>query len=262
MRQILEGIISLIEALITWPSLFFYIAIKYHKEFRAILNRLESAKFGDAEISLSKKQTEKAIDKTLEEFSKDIMTPIIQSLAPNEASNTNKKRYLKNNNGEINTASFSVQIGDVDGDGRDEFVISSMEGLYWCRVRIFKPILEFREQEIKTYFEMIGEICPVNFLEDVSDIDRDAHAEIIVNEDNKSSGLPHAAGHRDRVVYKFRDGQLYEFSREEIPRLNTQFEMNKFAEKSFREKDKIMNDIIDNLLSESCLLYTSDAADE
>lgn len=32
--------------------------------------------------------------------------------------------------------------------------------------------------------------------------------------------------------------------------MNTQFEMNKFAEKSFREKDKIMNDIIDNLLSE------------
>ncbi len=64
---------------------------------------------------------------------------------------------------------------------------------------------------------LIGEISPANFIEDIQDIDNDNCYEIIVNEDDKECDKPHAAGYRERVIYKWNIDKLVPISREKIP---------------------------------------------
>jgi uncharacterized protein YecT (DUF1311 family) len=96
---------------------------------------------------------------------------------------------------------------------------------------------------------LIGEICPVNFLEDVRDIDSDTFAEIIVNEDDRNSGQPHVAGLREKVIYKLINNRLSEVSREKLPILNTQAEMNEFSARDFKEIEIKMNQIFEKIIS-------------
>jgi hypothetical protein len=191
-KELLELLVKLIEAG-AWPSLVAYVAINYRNEFRSILKRLDKAKFGEAEISLSKEQAEEAVVKASEQAINLLKGSFEKLEQFNELSA----------NEEIDKA-FAVRTADIDGDGRDELIISTLEGPYSSHVRIFKPMFKRdKDYELITSFNLIGEICPVNSIVDIRDIDSGKHSEIVVIEDEKGSDKPHAAGLKEKVVYKF-----------------------------------------------------------
>jgi hypothetical protein len=204
-KELLELLVKLIEAG-AWPSLVAYVAINYRNEFRSILKRLDKAKFGEAEISLSKEQAEEAVVKASEQAINLLKGSFEKLEQFNELSA----------NEEIDKA-FAVRTADIDGDGRDELIISTLEGPYSSHVRIFKPMFKRdKDYELITSFNLIGEICPVNSIVDIRDIDSGKHSEIVVIEYEKGSDKPHAAGLKEKVVYKFIKGKLKEISREKI----------------------------------------------
>jgi uncharacterized protein YecT (DUF1311 family) len=239
LKELLEVLVKFIEA-VAWPGVVAFVATNYRSEFRSILNRLEKAKLGEAELLLSKEQAEETVAKASEQAINILFSGNAENSITSNKSSTNQETDKP----------VAVRTGDVDGDGRDELIVSSLEGPYWSRVKVFKPILEMsRNNKLETSFKLIGEICPVNFLEDVRDIDSDKYAEIIVNEDEQGSNQPHAAGFREKVIYKFISGQIKEISREKIPRLNTQGEMNEFAAQEFKDSDCKMNEVFDKIIS-------------
>ena len=163
-----------------WPSLIWYIALRYKKEFKSILHRLQTAKLGGAEVSLGKEQANKIADQTLQETVKLIM-PSIDSI-------------VNMNHGDVDRI-ISISANDIDGDGQDELITSTLEGPYWSHLRVFKPILTLvNNDHFENNFQLIGEIFPANGIEDIKDIDNDNCYEIIVNEDDKECDNPHAAG--------------------------------------------------------------------
>jgi uncharacterized protein YecT (DUF1311 family) len=237
LKELLEVLVNFIEA-VAWPSVVAFVAINYRGEFRSILNRLEKAKLGDAELLLSKEQAEETVAKASEQAINLISGSIEGSII-----------FKKSDANQETDRPVMVRTGDIDGDGRDELIVSSLEGPYWSRVRVFKPVLQMsNNSELETSFKLIGEICPVNFLEDVRDIDSDTFAEIIVNEDDRNSGQPHAAGFREKVIYKLINNRLEEVSREKLPTLNTQAEMNEFAARDFKENEIKMNKIFEEII--------------
>ena len=237
LKEFLEVLVKLIEA-VAWPGVVAFVALNYRSEFRSILNRLEKAKLGEAELLLNKEQAEETVAKASEQAI-NLLSGSIDSIISSKYSG----------NQEIDKP-IDVRTGDIDGDGRDELIVSILEGPYWSRVKVFKPILNMtKNNELETYFKLLGEIFPVNFLEDVRDIDSDKYAEIIMNEDGRESDLPHAAGLRERVIYKWISGRLSEISREKLPMLRTQAEMNQFAAQNFKNSEKKMNESFENLVS-------------
>lgn len=236
LKELLEVLVKLIEA-VAWPGVVAFVALNYRSEFRSILNRLEKAKLGEAELLLNKEQAEETVAKASEQAI-NLLSGSIESSRISRKSSGNQ---------EIDKP-VAVRTGDIDGDGRDELIVSIPEGPYWSRVKVLKPILNMtKNSEIETSFKLMGEICPVNFLEDVRDIDSDKYAEIIMNEDDRESDLPHAAGLRERVIYKWISGQLSEISREKLPMLSSQAEMNQFAAQEFKNSDKKMSEFFEKL---------------
>lgn len=185
-----------------WPSLIWYIALRYTKEFKSILNRLQTAKLGSAEVSLGKEEAKKLVDQTLQESVK-LITPSIDSIASRDDRNTDKIILIRAN--------------DIDGDGQDELITSTLEGPYWVHIRVFKPVVTLvNNYHFENKFKLIGEISPANCIEDIKDVDNDNCYEIIVNEDDKEFDKPRAAGYRERVIYKWSVDKLVEVSREKI----------------------------------------------
>lgn len=184
-----------------WPSLIWYIALRYTKEFKSILNRLQTAKFGGAEVSLSKEEAKKLVDKTLQESVK-LITPSIDSIA-----NINRRDADR---------IISISANDIDGDGKDELITSTIEGPYSVHIRVFKPVVTLvSDDHFENKFVLIGEIYPANFIEDIKDVDNDDCYEIIVNEDDPEKR--HFEGYKERVVYKWNVDKFIEVSREKIP---------------------------------------------
>jgi uncharacterized protein YecT (DUF1311 family) len=238
LKELLEVFVKFIEA-VAWPSVVALVALNYRSEFRSILNRLEKAKLGEAELLLSKEQAEETVAKASEQA--------INLFSGSADISITSNKYI---NEQVSDKPVLVRTGDVDGDGIDELIVSSIEGPYSCRVKVFKPILSVsKNNELETSFKLIGEIYPVNFLEDVRDIDSDNYDEIIVNEDELGSNQPHAAGFREKVVYKLISGKIKEISREKIPRLNTQSEMNEYAAQELRDSESQMNKVFDEIIS-------------
>lgn len=238
-KEILEAFTNLGNA-VAWPGVVAIVAIRYRSELRSILNRLEKAKLGEAEFLLSKEQTEKTLAKTSEQAINLISKSIESQIRSSEFDMNQEKDRL-----------VAVHTGDIDGDGKDELVVSNIEGSHSVCIKVFKPIINLIEDKgLETSFKLIGEIYPANFLEDVQDVDSDKYAEIIVNEDERESSEPHAAGKRERVTYKWIEGQLLEISREKLPLLNTQGEMNQFAELEYENIDKKMNEIWQKIVSD------------
>jgi uncharacterized protein YecT (DUF1311 family) len=238
LKELLEVLVKFIEA-VAWPGVVALVALNYRSEFRSILNRLEKAKLGEAELLLSKEQAEETVAKAS-----------VQAINLFSGSADNSIISNKFINNQETDRPVAVRTGDIDGDGRDELIVSSLEGPYWSRVKVFKPILSMsRNNGLETSFKLIGEICPVNFLEDVRDIDSDNYDEIIVNEDELGSNQPHAAGLREKVIYKLISGKIKEISREKIPRLNTQGEMNEYAAQELKDSEIKMNEVFDEIIS-------------
>ena len=207
--EILEIIVKLVQAT-AWPVVVAFVALKYRQEFRAILKRLEKAKFGDTEFLLGKEQAEEAITKSSEKLI-NLITPDNLSHQLNQDS---KGSELENSN----PLPFAVRTADVDGDGKNELVISNPLGAYSSHVRVFKPIIELdRGGKTTVSFKIIGEIFPVNFLVDVKSINSDKKALIIVNEDEKSQ--PHVVAAKDEITYRWMDGKFYEVSRRRVREL-------------------------------------------
>lgn len=238
LKELLEVFVKLVEA-VAWPGVVGYVALNYGDDFRSILKRLEKAKLGEAELLLSKEQAEETVAKVSEQA--------INLLSGSSESSIVSSEFTID---EETDRPVAVRTGDIDGDGKDELIVSSLEGPYWCRVKVFKPILKItKNHQLETSFKLIGEICPVNFLEDVRDIDSDNNAEIIVNEDERESAQPHAVGLRETVIYKWISGRLSEISRERLPMLRTQTEMNQFAANKFKDSDQKMSKVFEKLLS-------------
>lgn len=143
----------------------------------------------------------------------------------------------------------NVRTGDVDGDGIDELVVFVSDGNYWGRIQVFKPNIIYTNQGIKTDFIQIGEIFPVNSLEAVRDIDFDKQEEIIVNEDDKESGQPHAAGLRENVTYKWNSNQFTEVNRKKLPVRWTSDEINGMSVADYNESENKMNDTFNRVIS-------------
>jgi len=207
--EILEIIVKLVQA-IAWPVVVAFVALKYRQEFRAILKRLEKAKFGDAEFSLAKEQAEDVVTKSSAKLL-NLISPDIESESRylNRDSEDSKSRNLKQ-------LASVVRTADVDGDGKNELVISNPLGPYNNHVRVFKPIVDFnRLRETTVSFELIGEIRQVNYIVDIKNIDLDKKAIIIVNEDEKSS-KPHVLSAKDNVTYKWIAGEFHEIDRKRV----------------------------------------------
>jgi uncharacterized protein YecT (DUF1311 family) len=219
---LLEAIIKFINA-IAWPAVIAFVALRYRNEFRSILERIQTAKVGGAEFSIGQK-------KEVEEATTKASANLLSELSVNN-------QFTISSNSDRN-----VKTGDIDGDGIDELVVFNIEGPYSGRIRVFKPNFSYENKGIKTDFILIGEIYPVNGLETVQDTDFDKQAEIIVNEDDKESNQPHAAGLRERVTYKWKSNQFIEVQRKKLPVRWTQGEMNDFSQDNYKESDKKMNE--------------------
>jgi uncharacterized protein YecT (DUF1311 family) len=226
---LLEAIIKFINA-IAWPAVIAFVALRYRNEFRSILERIQTAKVGGAEFSIGQK-------KEVEEATTKASANLLSELSVNN-------QFTISSNSDRN-----VKTGDVDGDGIDELIVFNIEGPYSGRIRVFKPNFSYENKGIKTDFVLIGEIYPVNGLETVQDTDFDKQAEIIVNEDDKESNQPHAAGLRERVTYKWKSNQFIEVSRKKLPIQWTQQEMNALSHDYYVESDKKMHDSFNIIIS-------------
>ncbi len=200
-----EELVKLVGNL-AWPSLVFFIACRYQKEFQDLLTRLGKAKIGPAEFTLEK--VEKSVIQSAEETSKLLEKSL-------RYSNLLSQNRSNEDTTEIRDLHRAIRVADIDNDDQEEIIISQFEGSYWSRIRVFKPIARSRGADISIDFILLGEIFPVNFLEEVRDFDSDHIPEIIVNEDEIGE-KPHVIASKDEVVYKWIDSSFHPISRKRV----------------------------------------------
>jgi hypothetical protein len=145
-------------------------------------------------------KAEALLKKTLVELPRRLISDISRLVAPPDPDK---------NETESDASGLHVRYADLNGDGRDELLISHLSGAHNTTLQVYgmKSFYEFG------LIDELSSSVPTEF--DLEDVDGDGAPEIVIFEIARRPDLPYAMGLSDRVTYKLTPDGFKEIARVE-----------------------------------------------